>query len=53
MMKYIIIFLFVYRLHWVFVAIHGLSPVSVSGSYSLVAVQGLLIAVSSLVAQAQ
>ena len=47
MMKYITIFLFIYWLHWVFVAIHGLSLVSVSESYSLVVVQGLLIAVSS------
>ena len=35
----------------VFVAAHGLSLVAVNGSYSLVAVSELLIAVASLVAE--
>ena len=34
---------------WVFVAVHGLSLVAVSESYSVVAVPGLLNAVASLV----
>ena len=37
-------------LHWVFVAVHGLSLVAVSRGYS-VAVHGLLIVVASLVAE--
>ena len=36
-------------LHWVFIAVHGLSLVSESGDYSLVVVPGLLISVTSLV----
>ena len=36
---------------WVFVAAHGRSPVVESGSYSLVAVCGPLIAVAALVAE--
>ena len=43
--------LFIYFwLHWVFVAVRGLSLVAVSGGYS-VAVRELLIAVASLVAE--
>jgi len=38
-------------LHWVFVAVPGLSLVAESRGYSLVAVSGLLIAVASLVAE--
>ena len=34
---------------WVFVAVHGLSPVAESGGFSLVVVWGLLIAVAPLV----
>ena len=36
-------------LQWVFVAVGGLSLVAVSGGYSLVEANGLLIAVASLV----
>ena len=36
-------------MHWIFVAACGLSLVSVSRGYSLVAVHGILIAVASLV----
>ena len=36
-------------LRWVFIAAHGLSLVAASGSYSVVAVCGFLIAVASLV----
>ena len=44
--------LFVYFwLHWVFVAVHGLSLLVESGHYSLVALRGLLIEVASLVAE--
>ena len=38
---------FIFWLHWVFIAIHGLSLVAVSRGYSLVAVRGLLIVVDS------
>ena len=38
-------------LSWVFVAVYGLSPVVVSGGYSLVAVGRLLIAGASLAAE--
>ena len=38
-------------LHWVFIAALGLSLVAVSGDSSLVTVQGLLIALTSLAAQ--
>ena len=34
-------------LHWVFTAVHWLSLVAVSGGHSLIAVPGLLIAVTS------
>ena len=45
-------FSFVYFcLCWIFVAVHGLPPVTEEGSYSLVVVGGLLIAVASLVAE--
>ena len=43
-----IYFILHFWLWWVFVTAHGLSPVSMSGGYSLVKVHGLLIAVSSL-----
>ena len=40
---------FIYLLlHWIFIAMHGPSPVAASESYSLVAVCGFLIAVVSL-----
>ena len=38
-------------LHWVLVAVHGLSQVVSSGGYSLVVVLGFLIVVASLVAE--
>ena len=41
----------IFWLCWVFVAVCGLSLVLASGAYSLVAVQGLLIVVASLVAE--
>ena len=41
--------LFIYWLHWVFIAAHGISIVVESGSCSLVVVHGLLISVASLV----
>ena len=44
-------FIFNFLLCWVFVAVHGLSLVAVSGDYSLVVVLWLLIAVASLVAE--
>ena len=40
---------FFFFLQWVFIAAHGLSLVAVSEGYSLVAVQGLLVVVASLV----
>ena len=42
---------FYFWLHWVFVAVCGLSLVAMSGGYSLVAMLGLLIAVASLFAE--
>ena len=36
---------------WVFIAACGLSPVAVSGGYSLVVVLGILIAVAALVVE--
>ena len=46
------IFLFIYFwLHWVFIAVRGLSLVMASGSYSLVAMLWLLIVVTSLIAE--
>ena len=36
-------------LHWVFVAVRGLSLVAMSGGYSFLAVRRLLVAVASLV----
>ena len=44
----IFFFFFFFWLHWVFVAVRGLSLVAASGGYSVV-VRGLLIAVASLV----
>ena len=44
------IYLFIYWLRWVFVAVRGLSLVVASGGYS-VAVRGLLIAVASLIVE--
>ena len=38
-------------LHWVFVAVRGLSLVAASGAYSFIVVCGLLIAVASLVVE--
>ena len=43
--------IFIYSLHWVFVAAHRLSVVVASRGYYLVAVHGLLIAVASLVVE--
>ena len=44
--------LFIYFwLHWVFVAVHGLSLVAVGGELVFVVAHGLLIAVASLVAE--
>ena len=40
--------LFYLWLHWVFIALHGPSPVEASGDYFLVVVHGLLIVVVSL-----
>ena len=40
-----------FRLHWVLVAVFGLSLVVASRGYSLLAVLGLLTAVASLVAE--
>ena len=40
-----------YLVHWVFVAVHGLSLVAGSGRLLFVVVRGLLIAVASLVAE--
>ena len=47
----LIICLFIFWLHWVFVAVRGLSLVAASGGLLFVAVRGLLIAVASLVAE--
>ena len=47
----IFIYLFIFWLCWVFVAVRGLSLVVASGGYSFIAVCGLLIAVASLVAE--
>ena len=45
-------YLFIYFwLRWVFVAVHGLSPVAVSWGLLFVVVRGLLVAVVSLVAE--
>ena len=45
-------FLFIYFwLHWVFVALHKISPVAARGGCSLVAVCGCLAAVASLAAE--
>ena len=45
-------YFFVYFwLHWVFAARQGFSLIAASGGYFLVAVQGLLIVVASLVAE--
>ena len=46
------IYLFIYFwLRWVFIGVHGLSLVAVSGGYSFVVVRRLLVAVASLVAE--
>ena len=42
---------FLFWLHWVFIAARGLSLVVASRGYSLVEVRGLLIAVASLIAK--
>ena len=44
-------FFFSFWLFWVFVAAHGLSLVAAGGSFSLVAVHGLITVVASLVAE--
>ena len=44
-------YLLIYRLCWVFVAVRGLSLVAASWGHFLVVVLGLLIAVASLVAE--
>ena len=51
MFKNFLMYLFIFWLHWVFVAACGLSLVVASGGYSLVAVHGLIMAVASLVAE--
>ena len=51
MFKNFFMYLFIFWLHWVFVAECGLSLIVASGGYSLVAGHGLLIAVVSLVAE--
>jgi len=48
---FIDLFICIFWLHWVFVALHGLSLAAVSGDYSLAVVHRLLIAVASLVAE--
>ena len=48
LLKYICLYISL-RLHWVFIAEHGLSLVAGTGHYSLVAVGELLIAEPSLV----
>ena len=49
-LKFIYVFFFFFWLHWVFVAVRGLSLVAVSGGFSCVAMRGLLNVVASLVA---
>ena len=44
-------YLLLFWLHWVFVAVHGLSLVSVSRGYSLVVMRGLVSAVASPVVE--
>ena len=44
-------FIYLFWLHWVFVALHGLSLVVASGRVLFIAVHGLLIAEASLVAE--
>ena len=44
-------YLLIYRLCWVLVAVHGLSLVAASWGHSLVAVLRLLIAMASLIAE--
>ena len=46
-----ILFLFLLRLHWVFVAAHGLTLGAGERGLLFVAVHGLLIVVASLVAE--
>ena len=48
---FIYLFIYLFWLHWVFVAAHGLSLVAASGGLLFVAVRRLLIAVASLVAE--
>ena len=48
--KYIYLFIYLFWLHWFFVAARGLSLVAVSGGYS-VTVRGLLTVVPSLVVE--
>ena len=44
-------YLLLFWLHWVFIAVHGLSLVSVSRGYSLVVVCGLVSAIASPVVE--
>ena len=56
---YVILFISYFKMYlfiwlcWVFIAVHGLPPVEVSGDYSLVVVCELLIEVASLVVELQ
>ena len=45
------LFIYFFWLRWIFVAVSGLSPVVVRGGYSLISVNGLLIAVAPLVVE--
>ena len=49
---YQFIYLF-FWLHWVFVAVHGLSPVAVSGGHSLLRCAGFSLPLASLCCGAQ
>ena len=45
------LFIYLFWLCWIFVAVSGLSLVVLSGGYSLISVNGLLIAVAPLVVE--
>ena len=45
------LFIYLFWLCWIFVAVNGLSLVVLSGGYSLISVNGLLIAVAPLVVE--
>ena len=49
--KFVFSFMYLFWLHWVFIAARGLSLAAESGGYSLVALCQLLTAVTSLVAE--